>query len=329
MNFKDYYTVLGIDPQADVKAVKAAYKKLAVKYHPDVSKHDDAEAKFKEIGEAYAILSNAKKRAEYDEVRHHHLNRSQHNYAGQAGASAGQHWGQQESDPQSDQEFADFFNSIFGARHSGFDSRHSGFDPNQQHHGRQSHHAKGQDIEMDFPMFLEETLTDTLKPVSFTLQQRDAHGHVVEHPKSLKVNIPAGVSNGERIRLKGQGGPGQTKADNGDLYLKIRYAPHPLFDVDGRNLTIVVPVAPWEAVLGTKVKLPTLTGHIQLSIPANSQSGQRLRIKGKGLLSKKEQGDLFAVLKIVVPTVSDVTSNHLWTELAEKNTFDPRASWSK
>lgn len=321
MNFKDYYTVLGIDPQADVKAVKAAYKKLAVKYHPDVSKHDDAEEKFKEIGEAYAILSNAKKRAEYDEVRQHHLNRSQRHYAGHAGAS-GQDWGQQESDPQSDQEFADFFNSIFGARHSGFD-------PNQQHHGRQPQHAKGQDVEMEFPMFLEETLTDTLKPVSFTLQQRDARGHIVEHPKSLKVNIPAGVSNGERIRLKGQGGPGQTKADNGDLYLKIRYAPHPLFDVDGRNLTIVVPVAPWEAVLGTKVKLPTLTGHIQLSIPANSQSGQRLRIKGKGLLSKKEHGDLFAVLKIVVPTVSDVTSHHLWTELAEKNTFDPRASWSK
>ncbi|MGB6136374.1 MAG: DnaJ C-terminal domain-containing protein, partial [Shewanella sp.] len=315
MNFKDYYMVLGIDPQANVKAVKAAYKKLAVKYHPDVSKHADAEAKFKEIGEAYAILSNAKKRAEYDEVRQHHLNRSQRHYAGQTGASGGQDWGQQESD----QEFADFFNSIFGARHSGFD-------PNQQYQGRQTQPAKGQDVEIEFPMFLEETLVDTLKPVSFTLQQRDAHGHIVEHPKSLKVNIPAGVSNGQRIRLKGQGGPGQTKADNGDLYLTIRYAPHPLFDVDGRNLTIVVPVAPWEAVLGTKVTLPTLTGHIQLSIPANSQSGQRLRIKGKGLLSKKEQGDLFAVLKIVVPTVPDAASKPLWTELAEKNTFDPRAS---
>tara|TARA_R110001583_G_scaffold1609_11_gene12607 strand:- start:394 stop:1356 length:963 start_codon:yes stop_codon:yes gene_type:complete len=320
MNFKDYYTVLGIDPQADDKAVKAAYKKLAVKYHPDVSKHDDAEAKFKEIGEAYAILHNAKKRAEYDEVRQHHLNRSQNQYANHA--AGGQDWGQQQSDPQTDQEFSDFFNSIFGGRHTGFD-------PRGQYQGRQTQPAKGQDIEMEFPMFLEETLADTLKPVSFTLQQRDADGHIVEHPKSLKVNIPAGVANGERIRFKGQGGPGQTKADNGDLYLKIRFAPHPLFDVDGRDLTIVVPVAPWEAVLGTKVKLPTLTGHIQLSIPANSQSGQRLRIKGKGLLSKKQQGDLFALLKIVVPTVSDDTSKNLWTELAEKNTFDPRASWSK
>ncbi|MFT5664669.1 MAG: curved DNA-binding protein [Gammaproteobacteria bacterium] len=323
MNFIDYYTVLGIDPQADDKAVKVAYKKLAVQYHPDVSKHADADEKFKEIGEAYAILHNTKKRAEYDEVRHHHLNRSQNSYANQAGTSgAAQDWGQQRSDPQTDQEFSDFFNSIFG-------SRHSGFDPSGQHQGRQTQHAKGQDIEMEFPMFLEETLADTIKPVSFTLQQRDVHGHVVDHPKSLKVNIPAGVANGERIRLKGQGGPGQIKADNGDLYLKIRFAPHPVFDVDGRNLTIVVPVAPWEAVLGTKVKLPTLTGHIQLSIPANSQSGQRLRIKGKGLLSKKEQGDLFAVLKIVVPTSADETSKPLWTELAEKNTFDPRASWSK
>jgi curved DNA-binding protein len=323
MNFKDYYTVLGVEPDADDKVIKKAYKKLAVQYHPDVSKHPEAEAKFKEISEAYEVLHNTKKRAEYDELRHHHLNRTQHRYANQGGANgAGQDWGQQQSDPQTDQEFADFFNSMFGGRHSGFE--HGG-----QQRSRQAQQPKGQDIEIEFPMFLEETLVDTLKPIAFTLQQRDPQGHVVDQPKSLKVKIPAGVINGERIRLKGQGGPGPTKADNGDLYLQIRFAPHPLFDVDGRNLSIVVPIAPWEAVLGTKLKLPTLTGNIQLSIPANSQSGQRLRIKGKGLLSKKVQGDLFAVLKIVVPTSPDETSKPLWTELAEKNTFDPRASWSK
>ena len=323
MNFKDYYTVLGIDPKANDKAVKVAYKKLAVQYHPDVSKHPDAEEKFKEIGEAYEVLHNTKKRAEYDELRHHHLNRTPNSYANQGGANgASQNWGQQQSDPQTDQEFSDFFSSIFG-------SSHGGFEQDGQHRQRQTQPPKGQDIEIEFPMFLEETLVDTLKPVEFTLQQREPSGRIVEQPKSLKVKIPAGVVNGERIRLKGQGGPGPTKADNGDLYLQIRFVPHPMFDVDGRDLSIVVPIAPWEAVLGTKLKLPTLTGHIQLTIPANSQSGQRLRIKGKGLLSKKVHGDLFAVLKIVVPTSPDETSTQLWTELAEKNKFDPRASWSK
>ncbi|QDE31099.1 MULTISPECIES: DnaJ C-terminal domain-containing protein [Shewanella] len=315
MNFKDYYTILGVEPDADDKTIKKAYKKLAVKYHPDVSKHPEAEEKFKEIGEAYEVLHNSEERAQYDELRHHHLNRSQ------SRGSAGQGWGQQ-NDPQTDQEFSDFFNSIFGGRHTGFEQ-------GGQQRSSQTRRAKGQDVEMEFPMFLEETLVDTLKPVSFTLQQRDARGHIVEQPKSLKVKIPAGVANGERIRLKGQGGAGQTKADNGDLYLQIRYAPHPLFDVDGKDLSIVVPIAPWEAVLGTKLKIPTLTGNIQVSIPVNSQSGQRLRIKGKGLLSKKAHGDLYAVLKIVVPKSTDDTSKKLWTELAEKTTFDPRDSWSK
>ncbi|MDP5029478.1 MAG: DnaJ domain-containing protein [Paraglaciecola sp.] len=317
MNFKDYYSVLGIEPQADDKAVKVAYKKLARQYHPDVSKHPDAEAKFKEIGEAYEVLHNAKDRAQYDELRRQHLHRSRSGQSAHGGQGNYQH-----SDPQTEQDFTDFINSIFGARHAG--SEHG-----RQHRGGSTRRQKGQDIELEFAMFLEETLTDTTKPVDFSLKQQDASGRITEQPKSLKVKIPAGVANGERIRLKGQGGPGTTKADNGDLYLQIRFVPHPLFDVDGQNLSIVVPIAPWEAVLGTKLKLPTLTGQIQLNIPANSQSGQRLRIKGKGLLNKKQQGDLYAVLKVVVPSSSNDASKTLWAELAEKTQFDPRATWSK
>jgi curved DNA-binding protein len=317
MNFKDYYKVLGIEPEADDKAIKVAYKKLARQYHPDVSKHADAEERFKEIGEAYEVLHSAKERAQYDELRRHHLNRSRNQHG-----SANAQGNYQQSDPQTDQEFSDFINSIFGARHGGFEH-------GRQHRGSQTMRQKGQDVEIEFPLFLEETLVDSVKPVSFTLQQQDANGRMSDQPKSLKVKIPAGVANGERIRLKGQGGPGTTKADNGDLYLQIRFAPHPMFDVDGRNLSIVVPIAPWEAILGTKVKLPTLSGDIQLNIPANSQSGQRLRIKGKGLLNKKVQGDLFAVLKIVVPTSIDEANKTLWNELAEKSQFDPRANWSK
>lgn len=319
MKFKDYYTVLGIDPEADDKAVKVAYKKLARQFHPDVSKHPQAEEKFKEIGEAYEVLHNAKERAKYDELRRHHLNRSRNQHAN---AGPGQDYYQQQGDPQADQEFSDFINSLFGAGRGGFDPAGS---------GRSAHTstAKGQDVEIEFPVFLEETLVDTVKPIEYTLPQRDASGRVVEQLKSLKVKIPAGVNDGERIRLKGQGGVGGAHGEKGDLYLHIRYVPHPMFDVEGHNLNIVVPVLPWEAILGTKLELPTLTGKIQLSIPPNSQAGQRLRIKGKGLLSKKLKGDLFAVIKIVLPPSSDEASQKLWSDLAQHNKFDPRKTWGK
>lgn len=319
MKFKDYYSVLGIDPEADDKAVKVAYKKLARQFHPDVSKHPQAEEKFKQIGEAYEVLHNAKERAKYDELRRHHLNRSRNQ---QANAGAGQGYYQQQADPEADQDFTDFINSLFGAGRGGFDPAEF---------GRSAHASavKGQDVEIEFPVFLEETLVDTVKPIEYKLPQRDASGRVVEQLKSLKVTIPAGVANGERIRLKGQGGVGSEHGEKGDLYLHIRYVPHPLFDVDGHNLNIVVPLLPWEAALGTKLALPTLTGKIQLTIPPNSQAGQRLRLKGKGLVSKKVQGDLFVLIKIVLPPSSDEVSQKLWGELAQHHQFDPRTTWGK
>lgn len=151
-----------------------------------------------------------------------------------------------------------------------------------------------------------------------------------EIPKTLNVKIPAGVGDGERIRLKGQGAPGTDGGANGDLYLIIRIAPHPLFDIVGHNLEIVLPVTPWEAALGAKVPVPTLKDSILLTIPAGSQTGQRLRIKGKGLVGKKETGDLYAVIKVMMPPKPDEKSAALWQQLAEaQKTFDPRKEWSK
>ena len=147
--------------------------------------------------------------------------------------------------------------------------------------------------------------------------------------KNLNVKIPAGVADGERIRLKGQGTPGLAGAANGDLYLQVRLVPHPLFDVDGKDLLLTVPLAPWEAALGTKVEIPTLGGRINLSIPANSQTGQRLRLKGKGLPSKQGAGDLYAVLKVVMPKTTDATTQALWQQLADADVFNPRTDWSK
>jgi curved DNA-binding protein len=216
-----------------------------------------------------------------------------------------------------DHDFANFFNSMFGEKNT---------------RGRQQSHdeniVQGRDLEMEWPVMLEDTLADTTKPIEFIIPHYDNNGQLHEIKKSLNVKIPAGVSDGERIRLKGQGAPASAKGANGDLYLHIRLVPHPLFDVEAHNLILTLPIAPWEAALGAKVTVPTLTGKIQLSVPANSQSGQRLRIKGKGLVNKNNVGDLFVVLKIVMPKTASENAKQLWSQLADDASFNPRAEWS-
>jgi curved DNA-binding protein len=317
MEFKDYYEILGVDPSADNKAIKTAYRKLARKYHPDVSDHDDAESKFKEVAEAYEVLKDSAKRADFDELRQ---------YGGQqqefrpppgwqsSSASRGAGEGHSQAD------FSDFFSSIFGGAGG---AQAGGFS------GQQPFNQRGQDIEMDLPIFLEDTLTEESKKISYHLPHYDNDGRVTEVNKTLNVKIPPGVTDGERIRLQGQGAPGIGEGHSGDLYLRIRLVPHPLFDVEGHNLVLTLPIAPWEAALGAKITLPTLSGKIQLTIPANSQSGQRLRVKGKGLPGKQLQGDLYAVLKVVMPPASNESINRQWQQLAELAPFDPRSQWSE
>jgi curved DNA-binding protein len=315
MEFKDYYAVLGVEPTADDKAIKTAYRKLAREYHPDVSKHPDAENRFKEVAEAYEVLHNTEKRAEYDELR------QARSRGHRAGGTQGDGFG---GYAQSDQDFSDFFNSIFGGGGArGFGRGSSPFERTE------SFGQKGRDVEIELPVFLEETLADTTKPVEYVLSHYDEHGQLRDIRKSLNVKIPAGTGDGERIRVKGQGGPGVGNAPAGDLYLHIRLVPHPLFDVEGHNLIITIPLAPWEAALGQKITVPTLTGKIQMTVQPNSQSGQRLRIKGKGLVGKHGTGDLFAVLKVVMPDRASDEVKQLWSQLADKAGFDPRAEWSK
>lgn len=316
MDFKDYYKILGLEPTADDKAIKSAYRKLARKYHPDVSKEKDAEDKFKEASEAYEVLKSPEKRAEYDELRKYgQQGRPFQGPPGWQSRGGGQTGGFGSGAENGD--FSDFFSSIFGGRTQQGRSRSAG--------------RRGQDVEMELPIFLEETLSNESKQVSFKVAQHSADGQrLPDIIKTLNVKIPAGVIDGERIRLKGQGSPGVGGADNGDLYLIIRFAPHPLFDVEGNDLIITVPLAPWEAALGAKVAVPTLTGKINLTIRPDSQSGQRLRVKGNGLLDKQGQrADLYAQLKVVMPKASDDETKALWQSLAEKAAFDPRAQWSK
>lgn len=313
MEFKDYYQILGLEEDADLKAIKKAYRKLALKLHPDVNPEANTAEKFKEVAEAYEVLKDDKKRAEYDDLKRYGGNTDQgfrrsHDWRGsRAEESRGSHF---------DSDFSEFFNSVFNTHRQG----HQRWEPQQAPQAN-----KGQDIEIEVPIFLEDTLTNVVKHIEF--MRPDLNGKASK--TSLKVRIPVGTSDNERIRLKGQGVPMSNSRLNGDLYLHIRIVPHPLFDVQGHNLIIMLPLAPWEAVLGTKIEVPGLDGKIKLSIPANSLAGQKLRIKGKGLKTKNGRGDLIGIIKIVVPSKTEDESKKLWEQLSEFESFSPRQEWSK
>jgi curved DNA-binding protein len=307
MEFKDYYQLLGVEPDAETAEIKTAYRRMARKYHPDLNPGEESEARFKEVAEAWEVLKDKGRRAEYDELRRYGGRRPQDfepppGWQSAAGDAEARHFSG---------DFSEFFNSIFGG---GFGQ------------GGQAPPMRGHDIEIEMPVFLEELATDCSKPVKYRIPVREAGG-VRELDKSLRVTIPAGTADGERIRVKGQGAPGPGGGPAGDLYLHIRLVPHPLFDVEGRNLSITVPIAPWEAALGTQLEVPTLGGRIKLTVAPGSQSGQRLRIRGRGLAGRGGTGDLFAVLKIVLPKGADERSQTLWRELAQHSGFDPRADW--
>ena len=316
MEFKDYYGILGVEPDADEKAIKTAYRRLARKYHPDVSDQGDAEERFREVVEAWEVLGDRERRAEYDELRQYarHGQPFEPPPDWSSGGARG-HAGAGYAD------FSEFFESIFGAAGAAGAAGMGGS-------GWQGMRRRGRDIELELPVFLEETLSDESKPVRYRVPRADGSGRrVAEQEKTLSVRIPRGVADGERIRVKGQGEPGFGGGPDGDLYLHVRLVPHPLFDVEAHNLIITVPLAPWEAALGARIEVPTLDGRIHLTIPPDSQSGQRLRVRGKGLPARNGRGDLYAVLKVVMPPGSSDAVKGLWRQLAEQAAFDPRAEW--
>jgi len=317
MNFKDYYQILGLKPDADKKAIKTAYRKLARKYHPDVSTEDNAEEKFKEVKEAYNVLKDEEKRADYDYLRKH--GRSGDQFDPPPNWNSGRTY-QTSDEDFSHNDYSDFFENIFRNANSRND---------QYQRYQQRYSQKGEDIESTLPLFLEEAAAGETKMLSLEIPKVDASGHYIKEKKTLKVKIPQGVTDGERIRLKGQGAPGVGGGANGDLYITIQLAPHPLFDVDGRDISVTVPVSPWEAALGTKVTVPTLSGSVNMTIPSDTQTGKRLRIKGKGLSSASQNGDLYVVVKVEMPNDSDEKMKDLWQKMAEHSSFDPRSNWGR
>ncbi|AOY86740.1 cytochrome C biogenesis protein [Marinobacter salinus] len=322
MDFKDYYAVLGVSESASPEEIKKAYRKLARKYHPDVSKEEDSDEKFKDLGEAYEVLKDPEKRAEYDQLRKYgaRADGSFEPPPGWQSASGFGGGGYTEADAG---QFSDFFEQIFGGGRrggfsgGGFGDAGGGF--------RQSMRMRGEDVHARIALFLEEVFHGCEKQVSFTVHEADEHGRVIPRKKTLKVKIPGGMREGQHLRLKGQGSPGIGGGEAGDLLLEIELAPHPTFAVEGRDILVTVPIAPWEAALGASVTVPTVDSKVSVKVPKGSSSGRKLRLKGKGFPGK-HPGDQIVILQIAMPEQHSPEAEKLYEQLAEaEKNFNPRS----
>ncbi len=316
MDFKDYYVTLGIKDNATPQEIKASYRKLARKFHPDVSKETNAEAQFKEVGEADEVLKDPEKRAEYDQLRKLGANQPNGSFKPPPNWETASHFNSGGYTEADSQHFSDFFESIFG-RQGTAQRTYS----NQG--GQRSFKMKGEDVYHRMSIFLEEAFKGCERQIAFNAPEVDEQGLVTHTQKKLNIKLPAGLYQGQHIRLKGQGGVGIGGGPQGDLFLEIEIAPHPLYSVEGSDIYITLPITPWEAALGATITTPTLAGKINLKVPEMAQSGQKLRIKGKGL-SNKITGDQIVVLQIIMPPKQTEKSKQLFNQLAEELPFNPR-----
>ena len=311
MEYRDYYQVLGVQRTASPDEIKKAYRKLARKFHPDVSKEANAEEQFKQVQEAYEVLKDPEKRSAYDQLGSNWKAGDQFRqppgwdaggfeFRGGAGPGRGNGGFDQ-------QDFSDFFSSLFGGG-GGF--RGGGFGGGGGTYERGGHDHEAQ-IEID--------LEEAFKGGPRMIQIGDG-----DRARTIRINVPAGVTEGQKIRLAGQGGAPVGRGKAGDLYLGIRIRPHRLFKLDQRNVTLRLPLAPWEAALGTSVKVPTLGGSVEMRIPAGSQSGKTLRLRGRGLPGNPP-GDQFVELEIVVPPADTPEAKALYEQMRTQLAFDPRA----
>ena len=315
MDYKDYYAVMGVARDATQDEIKRAYRKLARKFHPDVSKAADAEIRFKELGEAYEVLKDPEKRAAYDQLGRDW--QSGQDFRPPPDWGAGFEFTGGVGDTAGAAGFSDFFESLFG-RGAGFQT--SGFSRAAQAPGRGEDHHSRIDIS------LEDAFNGATLSVQLRVPEYDRQGHLSERLRKLQVKIPRGVISGKRIRLVGQGGAGHKGGPAGDLYLEVWLRPHPLYKVEGKDVFINLPITPWEAALGGKVKVPTLGGKVDLNIGAGARSGQKLRLKGRGLpVAGEPPGDQFAVLQIMAPPADNAEKRALYEKMAHEMSFNPRA----
>lgn len=311
MEFKDYYDTLGVSRTADAAEIKKAYRRLARRYHPDVSKEPDAQARFQAVNEANEVLSNPEKRAAYDALAQRH--RAGEQFTPPPDWDAGFEFSADEAFGGSEQ-YSDFFETLFGRMRQGRPGAQSQQAPRMR---GSDHHAK---IVID----LADTYTGATRPLALRAARLDAQGQVVLDERSLNVKIPRGVREGQHIRLAGQGGGGLGGAPAGDLYLEVHFTPDPRWRVQGSDVHATVPVAPWEAALGAAIEVATPTGPVQVSVPANSANRRRLRLKGRGIPSEPP-GDLYLELELVLPRADTPRARELYQTMAREMAFDPRA----
>ncbi|HEX9284525.1 MAG TPA: DnaJ C-terminal domain-containing protein [Nitrospirales bacterium] len=327
VKFKDYYEVLGVSRDATEKMIKDAYRKLARQYHPDLqqtaAKKKAAEEKFKEINEAYEVLGDPDKRKKYNRLGSRWKDGMDFTPPPGSGPREGWTWAGGEGAAGG---FSDFFEALFGGRGGPFSGGRAPWGTDEHVY---SGPDRGSDLEAELVLSLEELAQGGTRRV--TLTTRDHAGHL--RPKELDISLPKGLRTGERIRLKDQGATDGHASRPGDLYLKIRLRPHPVFSLiedSPDDLQMDLPLLPWEAVLGTEVMVPTLEGPVSMRIPAGSQGGQRLRLRGKGLLRRDNtRGDLYIRLVLVVPKSVDPRERELYKELAKLSTEDPRSELGK
>lgn len=306
MKFKDYYEVLGVVRSATDDEIKVAYRKLARKYHPDVSKEPDAEDRFKEIGEAYAVLKDPEKRAAYDQVG----SQSKHgqDFTPPPNWDSGFEFSGSGFD-QSTADQSEFFEALFG--------RHARGKQNQ------SMNAKGQDHHAKVMIDLSDAYHGAKRSIALQMPSHDAQGRVVMQERILDVTIPIGIHTGQHLRLNGQGAPGIGTGPAGDLYLEILFKPNALFRTEGRDVYMNLPVTPWESALGATVGVPMPSGSVELKIPAGSNSGRKLRLKGRGIPGAMP-GDLYVIITIAIPPAESESAKEAYRAMAKVFDFNPR-----
>ena len=312
MKYKDYYAVMGVAKDATQDEIKRAYRKLARKYHPDVSSETDAEARFKEVGEAYEVLKDPEKRAAYDELGA--------NYKAGQDVRPPPDWNEGfefrggRYTGADAQHFSDFFETLFGKEggrdgFAGYSTR--GFD------------ARGEDSYVRILIDLEDAFGGATRTVTLQRQELGADGRPTVKDRTLNVRIPRGIRQGQHIRLARQGSAGVGGGKPGDLYLEVQFKPHAFYHVEGKDVFLDLPVAPWEAALGATIKVPTPGGQVDLKIPAGSTGGRKLRLKGRGIPSKSP-GDLYVVLQIALPKADNDAARRAYEALEEATGFNPR-----
>ena len=312
MDFKDYYAILGIAKNAETQEIKRAYRKLARKYHPDVSKEPDAEAKFKEINEAWEVLQDPEKRARYDQVSAGGWQ------GGRPFEGGGYRSYEQQGDPFGEQaDFSEFFNSVFGGMHG------RGFGGTHRQTSHRPYRQAGRDLNTKIEIPITTAYNGGVQSISLQVPTVTPEGHQTVQTKHLNIRIPKGVGEGSQIRLKGQGGEGFNGGPHGDLYIEIHILPDPVYSLVNRDLHVKLPITPWEAALGATVTVPTLGGPVNLKIPAGAKSNQQMRLKGRGMPGDPP-GDQHVILEIMNPPLANDKDKALFEEMAKLMPFNPR-----